>query len=147
MAVSYLAPIYLWQDCEFLLLARPSWINCVSSVERISGKTCSRGHSFYILADDLLRLAVKWVVLVETEGVRKHHGAKFFIHLSVHHQSSWKICVSMYLMPEHQLLHTHVLHIVHSLKSHVDFCAHFRMLRDGVFCDMGNFAIIQPQMA
>jgi len=125
------------QDCELLLLVRRSWMCYASSVKRISGKTCNRGHNLYKLADELLDLTGKWVVLVESGKVRNHHGAKFFLHLSVHHQSLRKLCVSLYLMPEHQLLHTYVLQVILSLKgrnqSHSDFCAHLRLLRVGVF--------------
>jgi hypothetical protein len=70
----------------------------------------------FAIVEDLLDLAVKSVVLLESDKFSNHHGAKFFIHLSVHHHSPWKLCVSMYLTPERQLLHSHVLHFVHSLK-------------------------------
>jgi hypothetical protein len=59
-------------------------------------------------------------VILGGDMVLNHHGAKFSILVSVLRQSSWKLCVYLYLgfaapVPEHNFLHAIVIYVQHSL--------------------------------
>jgi hypothetical protein len=76
-------------------------------LEQTSGKSVALLAAFHEIAHGCRDLPVKGAVFFEDDTDRNNHGAKFFLSMSVLHQSSWKFCTHFYfgfvaLLPEHQ---------------------------------------------
>jgi len=141
MALCYLEWFLSAQECKFLVLVMPPWVNWVSSMTTVSSIIwrcgCDHSHNHTGLAwspNEVCLTRWRW-------QDRNYHGAELSIPVSVLHQSSCKCCTATRTSPSPCLYCSHLHSLVIRNQSPSVFCVQFQM-----FCEVGNiFSIPQQQ--